>query len=47
MDKEFPLDNDMVDTLVELSVNELIVLFNQNIEDLTNDSKDNITEQTK
>lgn len=47
MDKDFPLDNDMVDTLVELSVNELIVLFNQNIEDISNDTKDNITEQTK
>lgn len=47
LDKEFPIDNDMIDTLVEMTFNELIILFGQNVEDLTNDSKDSITEQSK
>ena len=37
----------MVDTLIEMSVNELIILFNQNIEDITNDSKDSLRENSK
>jgi len=36
----FPLDNDMVDTLVELAVKELVLLFKQNKEDLTNTTTD-------
>lgn len=47
MDKEFPMDNDMIDTLVDMSLNELIVLFSQNIEDLTNNTQDNLPEQSK
>ena len=47
LDKEFPIDDDLLDTLVEMSFNELIILFNQNIEDLTNDSKDNLVEPSK
>lgn len=46
-DKEFPIDNDMIDTLIELSINELVVLFGQNIEDSTNNTRDNLPEQTK
>ena len=43
----FPIDLDMVDTLIELTFNELIVLFSQNIEDTTNDTRDNLKEQSK
>lgn len=47
LDKEFPLDMDLIDTTVELSLNELIQVFNANMEDTTNNTKDNIVEQTK
>ena len=40
LDMEFPIDGDTVDTLIELAVNELIILFKQNIEDMSNDTKD-------
>lgn len=40
LEKEFPIDNDMIDTLIEITTRELPMLFSQNIEDLTNDSKD-------
>lgn len=39
-DIEFPIDGDTIDTLIELSANELIILFQQNIEDMSNDTKD-------
>jgi len=47
LDKDFPIDVDLVDTLIEMSVNELIILFSKNIEDLTNNTQDNIPEQSK
>ena len=47
LDKDFPIDNDMVDTLIEMSANELVVLFSQNQEDLSNNSRDNNIEQSK
>lgn len=47
LDKELPISNDMIDTLIEMTFNELIILFNQNIEDLTNNSTDNLGEQSK
>ena len=47
LDKEFPMDLDMIDTLVEMSVKELVLLFSQSTEDKTNDSKDSVTEQTR
>ena len=47
LDKEFPLDNTQIDTLVEMCVNELVVLFNQNIEDKSNNSADSIDQQSK
>lgn len=37
---DFPIDDDLVDTMIEISVNELIILFNQNVEDITNNTKD-------
>lgn len=47
LDKEFPIDNAVVDTLIEISSKELIMIFNQSIEDLSNDSKDNSVEKSK
>jgi hypothetical protein len=37
----------MVDLIVEMSVNELVSVFSQVIEDQSNDSKDSPTEQSK
>lgn len=37
---DFPIDGDQVDLLVEFAVQELVVLFSQNQEDLTNDNTD-------
>lgn len=47
LDSEFPLDNTQIDTLVEMSVKELVVLFNQNFEDKSNNSSDNLDQQSK
>lgn len=46
-EEEFPIDNDLTDAMIELSVAELIQLFNQNIEDETNNSRDSLREQSK
>lgn len=40
MEVDFNMDNDLLDTLVEMSVKELIGVFNQNKEDITNNSQD-------
>ena len=40
LEGKFPIDNDMVDTLVELASAELISVFKQNTEDLTNTTTD-------
>lgn len=47
LDKEFPIDNDMVDTLIDMCKEELIGQFSQMIEDKTNNSSDNIPENSK
>lgn len=47
LDKELPIDKDMIDTLVEMVANELVILFSQNQEDLTNNTRDSIIEQSK
>lgn len=47
LDKEFPLDNSLVETLIEMCFNELIVMFSQSKEDITNNSRDNNIEQSK
>lgn len=47
MENEFPLDSDMIDTLVELVVQELIILFSQNLEDLSNNTRDSLKERSK
>jgi len=47
LDLDFPIDEDQVDTLVEMTTKELIVVFTQMKEDLTNDSKDSVPENSK
>jgi len=42
LSNEFPIDNDLIDVLIEMSVNELVIFFNQNTEDLDNNSRDKI-----
>lgn len=44
-EEEFPIDNDTIDVLIELTVQELIVLFGQSQQDNTNDSNDNRRQQ--
>jgi hypothetical protein len=44
LDMDFPIDNDMIDTLVEMAFNELIVMFSQRPEDKTNDASDTMTQ---
>lgn len=44
LDKEFPIDNDMIDTLIDMCKQELIEQFTQMIEDTTNNSSDTIPE---
>lgn len=46
-DKEFHLDNSMIDTAIEFTVQELIGVFNQNQEDTSNNTKDNLEQTTK
>ena len=41
LDKPFPLDLDLIELLIELSYKELVAEFNQNREDITNNSRDN------
>lgn len=47
LDKDFPIDTDLVDTLIQMSVEELIVFFSQNREDLTNNSIDSLKQESK
>lgn len=47
LDMDFPIDADLVETLIEMTVNELVVMFSQTNEDLTNDTKDSTAEQGK
>jgi len=47
LDMEFPIDNDMIDTLVDMCKEELIGQFTQMTEDLRNNSIDNLPENSK
>lgn len=47
MDMEFPIDSDLIEPLVEISIQELIVLFSQMREDQTNDARDNLIQESK
>lgn len=47
LDKQFPIDSDLIDPMIELSLQELIEIFNNNKEDQTNDSRDNLIQESK
>lgn len=47
LDMEFPIDNDMIDTLIEMCKEELLGQFSQMIEDKTNNTSDNPIENSK
>lgn len=47
LDQDFPIDNDMIDSLIELTVQEVVILFSQSAEDVTNNTRDNLKEQSK
>lgn len=47
LEKEFPIDGDLVDTLIELTLQELVGLFSQSQADQTNNAADSIREQSK
>ncbi len=47
LERVFPMDYDQIDTLVEIAVNELIILFSQNKEDLTNNTRDSNVESNE
>lgn len=41
LELEFPIEDNMLDTLIEMCINELVVLFSQSKEDIKQDDKDN------
>lgn len=47
LDKDLPIDKDMVEVLIEISLQELISIFSQSREDITNNSKDSLKEENK
>ena len=47
LNKDLPFENDMEGTLIEMTAKELIENFNRNREDISNNSRDNITEESK
>lgn len=48
LNEDFPIDLELIEPLVEMAAQELISIFNQlGVEDLTNNSADNIAEQSK
>lgn len=47
LNTEFPIDLDMIDTLIEMSLIELIQVFSQGIEDTSTNSRDSHLQQSK
>ena len=47
LDLELPIDKAMVETLIEMAANELIAVFNQGQEDISNNNLDTPKEQAK
>ena len=47
LDKDFHIDGENVDWIISEAAEELISYYNQNKEDLTNDTKDSIVEESK
>lgn len=46
-EQEFAIDNDLIDTLIQMTMEEVVMLFSQSVEDTTNDTRDNLKEQSK
>ena len=46
-DIDFPTDDDLVDVIIQASIQELIGMFMQSREDLTNDNKDSLIQNSK
>jgi hypothetical protein len=46
-DKEFPIDGDMIETLIEMARLEMVDMFSKSQEDITNNSVDSDNSQTK
>jgi len=47
LEQDFPIDNDLIDAMIELTINELVILFSQSQEDQTNNTRDSLREQSK
>lgn len=47
LDRDFPIDADLIKTAIEMAINELVELFYKTQEDQTNNSADSIKEQSK
>ena len=47
LDKEFSIDGDLIETMIDMAKVELIGEFNQTREDLTNNTIDNIVDESK
>ena len=47
LDFDFPIDSDLIDVLIELTVAEIMGVFSQSIEDRTNNTRDSAVEQSK
>lgn len=42
-EEDFPIDNDLIDAMVELTINELVLLFGQAVQDIKNSSSEDAT----
>ncbi len=47
LDLDFHIDGDLIEPLIQITVQELIGIFNKSREDITNDSRDSILPETK
>lgn len=47
LNEDFPLDLDKIDSVIQLTIEEILPSFSSAVEDLTNDSKDSRKEQSK
>lgn len=45
LDSDFPIDNDQIDTLIEMSIGELVIMFSQSEEDKLNNASDDKARQ--
>ena len=47
MDIDFPIDDDLIDTLLEVTAKELVIMFSAQKEDTSSDSRDSTLEESK